>query len=57
MNIIKTADNKLHGHKYCIQDKRGNIIAILPTKQSQEKELELIREVGDSLVEILFINH
>tara|TARA_R110002110_G_scaffold202441_1_gene413468 strand:+ start:149 stop:322 length:174 start_codon:yes stop_codon:yes gene_type:complete len=57
MHIIKTADHKLHGHKYCIQDKRGNIIAVLPTKQSQEKELELIGEVGDSVVEILFINH
>tara|TARA_R110002072_G_scaffold45732_5_gene127273 strand:+ start:266 stop:439 length:174 start_codon:yes stop_codon:yes gene_type:complete len=57
MNIIKTADHKLHGHKYCIQDKRGNIIEVLPNKKSQEKELELIGEVGDSLIEILFINH
>ena len=51
---LKTHDETLHGYKYCVADKRGNIIAVLPTRESQAREFESIGSDSDSLVEILF---
>ena len=54
MRIIKTHDASLNGYKYCIADKQGEIISVLPTSESRAREWELIAVDGDSLVEILF---
>ena len=55
MQTIKTHDKTLHGYKYCIKDRNGNVIAVLPTKESQKREFELIGIESDSMVEIMFM--
>ena len=55
MQVIKTNDKAMHGYKYCITDKNGNVIAVLPTKESQKREFELIGIETDSMVEIMFM--
>ena len=55
MLTLKTHDNTLHGYKYCIQDRLGNIIAVLPTKESQKREYDEIGSDGDLMVEIMFM--
>ena len=55
MKTIKTHDESLHGYKYCIADRNGNLIAVLPTKESQKREFELIGIESDSMVEIMFM--
>jgi hypothetical protein len=57
MEIRKTADTALQGYKYCIQDRNGNIIAILPTRESREREFAAIGIDTDSYIEILFVGH
>jgi hypothetical protein len=55
MLTLKTHDETLHGHKYCIQDRRGNLIAVLPTLESQAREFDLIGDESDSLIEVIFM--
>lgn len=55
METIKTHDKTLHGYKYCIKDRNENVIAVLPTKESQKREFELIGIETDSMVEIMFM--
>jgi hypothetical protein len=57
MEIRKTPDQALHGYKYCIQDSLGNIWAILPTKESRDREFASLGCDSDSLVEILFVGY
>ena len=57
MKVIKTADTALQGYKYCIQDRNGNIIAVLPTRESREREFAEIGIDTDSYIEILFVGH
>jgi len=54
MRTVKTHDATLHGYKYCIADRQGNIIAVLPTKESQAREFESIGIDSDSMIEIMF---
>ena len=54
MRTIKTHDTSLYGYKYCVADKHGEIIAVLPTRESRAREFESIGIDSDSLVEILF---
>ena len=54
MRTVKTHDATLHGYKYCIADRQGNIIAVLPTKESQEREFESIGIDSDKMIEIMF---
>lgn len=57
MRVIKTHDTTLHGYKYCIADWRGNIIAILPTKESQEREFKEMATASDEMIEVIFKAH
>ena len=54
MIIRKTQDATLHGVKYCIQDGRGNIISVLPTLESAERDFAVIGIKSDSIVKVFF---
>lgn len=54
MLIFKTHDKTLHGLKYCVQDRNGNLIAVLPTRESANRELAFMGIKSDSIVEVLF---
>ena len=55
MLTLKTHDETLHGYKYCIADNHGNLIAVLPTKESQAREYEAIGIESDLMIEVMFL--
>ena len=55
MLTLKTHDETLHGRRYCIADNHGNLIAVLPTKESQTREYEAIGIDSDLMIEVIFM--
>lgn len=55
MLTLKTHDETLHGYKYCIADNHGNLIAVLPTKESQAREYKAIGIDSDVMIEVMFL--
>ena len=55
MLTLQTHDETLHGYKYCIADNHGNLIAVLPTKESQAREYEAIGIDSDLMIEVMFM--
>ena len=50
----KTHDSSLAGYKYCIQDKRGNIISVCSTEESRKHDFVDNYVDGDKMVDVLF---
>ena len=54
MRVIKTCDSALSGYKYCIEDEKGNIIGVYPTRDSRERDFWANYVDGDKMVDVLF---
>lgn len=52
--IRRTHDKSLHGLKYCIMDRQGEIIDVSRTVQAQASAMLMLGEAGDRFVTVLF---
>lgn len=54
IRVIKTHDSSLAGYRYCIQDKRGNIISVCSSEESRKQDFLASYEDGDKMVNVIF---
>jgi hypothetical protein len=54
IRFMKTHDSSLAGYKYCIQDKRGNIISVCSSEESREQDFVANYADGDKMVNVIF---
>ena len=54
IRVLKTHDSSLAGYKYCVQDKRGNIISVCSSEESRKQDFADNYADGDTMVNVLF---